>query len=316
MNISTGKSCTIMASQANSLPVVRYRKGISAETFEEFLREASQGVQDGVDDVLTSYQSQCPLQEASPYRWQSHWKLMLHLFGCSPWDLTTWGLRVNIRCGSTVIRELNLLLPHPIWEGNVDILRYVLQKTVLYRLGADIEPLGPLTPGIADVLIARKMPDTPDLALEMWTGASPATNSNVICLLEQVSKYWVNSERKPWSAKPFILEPADVFRIHESLDILSRDRLAPFAVQEYYDAFVKQEMWPHGLATVDSETVERWDKTMLAIKNRDRRLGEPDTRVGKERERHKTLAYWESPNCHPGLGKLVSQNNAPYLFAM
>ncbi|KAI0845331.1 hypothetical protein F5Y00DRAFT_265734 [Daldinia vernicosa] len=288
-----------MANQANSLPVVIYRKGISAEGFEEFLREQYQGVGKHVDDILTLLYSQGLLQEASCYYWQSFWKLMLHLFGCSPWDLTTWGLRIHSECKSPVMKELNQLLPHPIWEGNVDILRYVLQKTVLCRLGADIEPLGPLAAGIADVLISRRNPDATDMALEMWASTGPATNSNVMYLLELLSTMPEHSkQQQPWSTKPFVLIPRDVSVI----------------LQEYYDAFVKREMWPRGLATVDTKTIERWDKTMLAIKNRDYLLGEPDTRVGKERERHKALAYWESPNCHPGLKELVSMNTIPYIF--
>ncbi|KAI1652740.1 hypothetical protein F4813DRAFT_383776 [Daldinia decipiens] len=257
-----------MANQAHSLPVIRYRKGISAETFEKFLQKESQGVQEGVDD-----------------------KLMLRLFGCSPWDLATWGLRFSSDDKTIMIRELNLLLPHLIWEGNVDILRYVLQKAIIHRLGEDIEPLGPLRPGIADILIAREKPDTPGLALEMWAESNPETNTNVIHLLELVLKYWGNSERKQWIPGPFVLNSDDILCIYESLDILSGGCLAPFAVQEYYDAF-----------------------KMFAIKSRDGRLEEPDTRVGKERERYKTLAYWKSRNCNSWLKNLVAKNTAPYVF--
>ncbi|KAI1479270.1 hypothetical protein K445DRAFT_20740 [Daldinia sp. EC12] len=303
-----------MTSENDSLPVVRYRKGLSAEEFDEFIKASSKRVQDDVDYAFSLARSKDLQREASSYHWRAHWKFMLHIFKCSPWDLTTWGLRLHTGYTDKVVRELNVILPHPIWEGNVDILRYVLQKMVLFGLKTDLEPLGPLMPGIADVLIANEKKCTPGLALEMWKGTNPTTNSNIDALLKVLLKRVGKFEQQPWSPRPFLLTPQDVCCIRDALDILSCDYLAPFTVQEYYDAFVKQEMWPPGLAAVDIKTIQRWDSAMLAIKNRDERLKEPDTRVGEERKRHKILAYWKSSNCNVELGQLISENTAPYPF--
>ncbi|KAI1803001.1 hypothetical protein F4811DRAFT_526711 [Daldinia bambusicola] len=303
-----------MATEITSLPVVRYGKGLSPEEFDQFINETSRGVQEGFDDKPSLEESHDLHLEAASYPWQSFWKFMLHIFKCSPWDLTTWGLRFDSKFRRTSIRELQLILPHPIWEGNIDILRYVLQKAVIFRLKADVEPLGPLAPGIADVLIANEKEATPDLALQMWAGTNPSTNTNIDALLELLSARQGKFRQSNWHRTSFLITFLDVHYIRDCLDLLSCDHIAPFTVQEYYDSFVKREMWSPALAGVDHKTIHRWDRAMLAIRKRDARLKEPDTRSGEERKRHKVLAYWKSSNCQTELGILISENCVPHLF--
>ncbi|KAI1464450.1 uncharacterized protein F4812DRAFT_212271 [Daldinia caldariorum] len=244
-----------MASETNSVPVVGWKKGLSPEEFDQSIKQASRCVRKGVDDALSPDETEELQRAAASYHWQSCWKFMLHIFQCSPWDLTTWGLRFDNKSMSASIRELQLILPHPIWEGNIDILRYVLQKAVIFRLRADVEPLGPLAPGIADVLIANEKEATPDLALQMWAGTNPSTNSNIAALLKLLSTRQGKFGQSTWPRSPFLITFMDVYYIRDCLDLLKGDYRAPFTVQQYYDFFVRQETRSPNLATIDNKTI-------------------------------------------------------------
>lgn len=86
------------------------------------------------------------------------WKAMVKLFGCLPHVLFRYGLRVDnathtaqdpdfwlkVKRGmpKDLAEELLTLLPHPIWDGRIELLRYALQLSVSRRVKQHIRPLG------------------------------------------------------------------------------------------------------------------------------------------------------------------------------
>ncbi|KAI1771217.1 hypothetical protein F4818DRAFT_445553 [Hypoxylon cercidicola] len=287
------------------LPSIHYHKSISGEEFEEDLNATVlDTVERGYD---ASFENSATRALAHSYSWQSFWKLMLYIFGCSPWDLETWGLRLSREEREKTARLLGHLLPHPVWECRVDILRFVLQKTVGYRLKSDMEPLGPLAPGVARGLVKAGLSITrrADTALRMWKETNPGTNHNIAQLLEVISKTAEITNAPAQSAQVFILEPEDVIIVSEALDTLSQAILPPYTVDQYWDSFVRHHsFWPGDMAPYDVETVVRWDNLCAAEKENRRIYKEPNIPPG-ERDGNEELAYWKSSNCDSRVTKMM-----------
>ncbi|KAI6081351.1 hypothetical protein F4821DRAFT_264977 [Hypoxylon rubiginosum] len=286
---------------SNPLPVVQYYKSVSAQEFERTIGDGH------VDLDMTLYREDVMESLAASQSWQSMWKLMLYVFGCSPWDLESWGLRLSLREKEKVAKLLGRLLPHPVWECRVDVLRYLLRKTILYRCKSNVEPLGPLAPGIANVLLNPNRlgrVDRANTALEMWHESTPRTNHNIDQLLTEISNKAAELSLRPQSTNLLILEPADVMMVSDALDTLY-----VFTVDQYWDSFVRHHLnWPNDMAPHDAETTLRWDKASLSEKVERMNLGEPDIPL-KEREHNEELAYWKSSDCDYGAAKLVNWGN-------
>ena len=76
------------------------------------------------------------------------WIAMGELFQCQPPDLFRYGLKYDAPAGggdAAFWERLFRLLPHPMWAGNIAILRYALQLAVIHRIGTQghVDPLIP-----------------------------------------------------------------------------------------------------------------------------------------------------------------------------
>lgn len=93
----------------------------------------------------------CGLFEGVPCKMRLKiWGTFLRVFGRSPYGLFTWGLRMSlIRDSSTTdsCENLLVLLPRPIWEGKLHLLRYFLQISIYLRVQDHIRPISPLSKG-------------------------------------------------------------------------------------------------------------------------------------------------------------------------
>ncbi|XXH02923.1 hypothetical protein Hte_009313 [Hypoxylon texense] len=219
--------------------------------------------------------------------------------GHDPWDLETWGLSLDPTEKEKTARLLVRLLPHPVWERRVDILRYVLQKTVGYRLKSKLNPLGPLAPGAARGLATatRGLPDASSIAFTVWEESNPGTNYNIARLLEAISKKAAALNEPSKLTQMLILEPEDVIIVNEALDALSQDVLPPYTVDQYWDSFVRHHpLWPGDMAPYDAETIVRWDK-LSAAEQLYRMISKKPDIPPKERENNEELRYWKSPRC-------------------
>ncbi|KAI4867675.1 hypothetical protein F4820DRAFT_192709 [Hypoxylon rubiginosum] len=283
---------------SSGLPIVQYHKSVTGEEFEDMLKRSCD---EEYSNAKPEYDKDIMETLAGTYSWQSFWKLMLYVFGCSPWDLETWGLRLSLTEKEKTVKLLGRLLPHPVWECRVDILRFVLQKTITYRYGSDMEPLGPLAPGIAKGVVKAKPPNAADTALAMWEESNPRTNHNIDQLLKEISKKVAASKSKPKSANLLILEPEDVIIVSEALDTIQ-----VYTVDQYWDSFVRyQPNWPGGMTPYDAETIIRWDGLNLSEKENRWVLGAPDI-PPREREHNEELRYWRSQGCDSQAARLVT----------
>ncbi|KAI0161146.1 hypothetical protein GGR52DRAFT_576548 [Hypoxylon sp. FL1284] len=68
------------------------------------------------------------------------WKMMLDIFKRGPYDLFTWGIRIDQGDEDGIIDELCDILPHEAFKADLAILQYVLQIAVASRVENHVPP--------------------------------------------------------------------------------------------------------------------------------------------------------------------------------
>ncbi|KAI0415225.1 hypothetical protein F5X98DRAFT_389212 [Xylaria grammica] len=134
------------------------------------------------------------------------WKIMLAEFYRIPPHLFTYGLKLGEDCyeapeslmlTSKASRALQRILIHPVWNGELDSLRYTLQMAVLASAREHSEPFGPLPNSmvtiVEDLMLARLTGTDRDRAAgqiqyNMWTrGKADYTGHSVETLIRMLN---------------------------------------------------------------------------------------------------------------------------------
>ncbi|KAK8066543.1 hypothetical protein PG997_013290 [Apiospora hydei] len=248
----------------------------------------------------------------------------------TPQDLFTWGLRMEDPMtpkAEDTVRELNELLPHPIWNGRLEILRFVLQKAVALRVEGHLHPLGPLSRTRATGLIEKYR--------QRETRARSSSAGMPMNLAEEALHYcrdaYVNVEgplpavlealesqvagRLTWASSPedqvhFAICQQDVVNVRKTLDSLigGPEQPMPFwtcKVRHYFMGYTAQigSLWKTLPPQRQSQVLE-WDEYIAINRAHDKIVGEPDMPL-EDRLLHKRMAFWEAPECDSRIQKLL-----------
>ncbi|KAK4156069.1 hypothetical protein C8A00DRAFT_12975 [Chaetomidium leptoderma] len=217
---------------------------------------------------------------------------MLHLFQKHPYHLFRYGLKHDSRKniilidGKAVLHPyltgpmclgLHMLMCHPIWNGNMALLRYVLQVAVMHRVPGHIEPVGAMTftndleeiiKSISDVQMRRKL--VADYYERLGPEATPEIRHICEALKKTVKKDPPSSGADGLSAeqKLFLLQPKDTKAVINALDSRSRETNTKTCVAYLESYRSRMEGGRHGrFPPVHIDTVKEWKKAAyLAVK--------------------------------------------------
>ncbi|KAI3327698.1 hypothetical protein HD806DRAFT_549645 [Xylariaceae sp. AK1471] len=224
------------------------------------------------------------------------WKMMLHIFHATPYDLFTWGLTVSPSLTpddtEDIWKSISELLPHPMWNGQLYCLRFFLQMAVCLRIPSHLEPIG-----------TAKDPqdrlETEDVrrysSYEIWQQNRPDKSLTGEHLISEMRK----QTRDPQPNKTvgeaestyFFLERIDVVTIRKALDAL-QSHIFDQTVQAHYIGYMiaTEESWNAMKPNSLSDMIE-WDRTCIIKNKRNRLLVKPDL-PSAEIERHQVLELW------------------------
>ncbi|KAK6079204.1 hypothetical protein SCUP234_05757 [Seiridium cupressi] len=163
------------------------------------------------------------------------WRIMIHIYGCFPRDLFTYGLKhkidnqlkaaggdefPNLNIPPNMCKSLASLLAHPIWRADISRVRYALQVAVCYRFKDHVLPLGPFTmPRLPPRDVSK---DTRDEILWFaWKHTGPGSGDWMEDLFAQlkrvVGKARLDAETEEERCL-FKLEEGDVVNVINALD--------------------------------------------------------------------------------------------------
>ncbi|RYP62077.1 hypothetical protein DL769_007465 [Monosporascus sp. CRB-8-3] len=159
--------------------------------------------------------------------WFNLWRTSIHHFRRNPDDLFTWGLRRSDR-SIMALRCLVQLMPHPVWDGDLNLMRYVLQRAVFLRIENHMIPMGPLSPELIDLLFAHEDIDEREQgiivnqAVRYWSGAGPvgSRRMSALVLVNEMERR-MQGRREPEQLVP---ENGDRLRSWMKLSLLNRRR--------------------------------------------------------------------------------------------
>ncbi|KAI0478530.1 hypothetical protein GGR56DRAFT_672553 [Xylariaceae sp. FL0804] len=259
------------------------------------------------------------------------WKMMLHSFQACPYELFTWGLYPHHNDRADILEELCKLLPHKLWGGRLWLLRYMLQMSVFSRCKNHMEPLGPLSSEMMDLVCSLvgspAEGDSPQLkarrattALSLWKATRPELEPRVAGVIralheraqseaeadssgvgeeEQHHKDEDEDEDEETSrlnSTIFLLRKADVVRLRQSLDSLPFfDHTADEFFQAYEASYAS--VWDE-LEPRDAATLYRWECLCTRKCIRDQMCREPIIPAA-ELQTFLRAPYWGSPYCDP-----------------
>ncbi|KAJ2991222.1 hypothetical protein NUW58_g2592 [Xylaria curta] len=242
--------------------------------------------------------------------WQHLWKGCVALFQSSPWDLFTWGLHLTSETSehNKIYRQLFILLPHPIWQGQLSLLRYGLQMAVYARSKGHMAPVGPLPVEIATGLFEHSEGEDNELiatiALDIWNVFKNGKNgkNGMIYLLVQEMKEICG--RKPPivrhqrnSNRLFFLSACDMDVITDALDSLYSSGRLTHEASTYHLQFTHRtaDEWD-SMPPRDSSCLERWDRMCVENVQMDGLKGLPNI-PRNERGIYERIGYWQSAKC-------------------
>ncbi|CAJ2499758.1 Uu.00g026110.m01.CDS01 [Anthostomella pinea] len=123
-------------------------------------------------------------------------KTMIHLFDATPDDLFTWGYRqpsansVSYALATAqFIIMLSEIVPHPIWDHNINHLRYILQCAAASRVDGRVDPIAP-----PDEAVVREMEQ---LRTELVAGGIAVPQAREITRATAWNLYLMTDKRKP-----------------------------------------------------------------------------------------------------------------------
>ncbi|KAK7960688.1 hypothetical protein PG988_011902 [Apiospora saccharicola] len=259
--------------------------------------------------------------------WTDLWKMMLHVFQKTPHDLFTWGLRMKNPMSAEAedtVRELGELLPHTMWDGRLEVLRFVLQKAIALRVQGHLEPLGPLSHARATGLIekhkqrqrragsssSRMQTSLSEEALHECRDAYENAEGllpTVIEALESQVAGQSTQARSPEEQLHFYISRQDVLNVRNTLDSLvsSSSRFWSYKVRQYFKGYIAQteRVWKT-LPPQGTSQAREWDQYSAIARAGDRLAGEPDMPL-KDRFVHKRMAFWEAPGCDGRIQQLL-----------
>ncbi|KAI5868289.1 hypothetical protein GGS23DRAFT_544799 [Durotheca rogersii] len=226
---------------------------------------------------------------------QKFWKTSIDIFYSNPYDLFTWGLRVNAREHDPVLRDLSDLMAHPIWAGSLALLRFALQRAVCGRVANHLPPFIPASSGVLDQLqkeppisVAGMDPYEAEAYMskkifDTWIGTvSPHRASVIRALLAEMDAYFAqqgpqhnnrhNHNQHPaseWEQHFFVLRSRDVRAVSESLDALCHRGVYDCLTESYASGYFSDvgSWWPL-LAPVDQVVLKRWEALSTCCRRR------------------------------------------------
>ncbi|KAI0864509.1 hypothetical protein F4860DRAFT_529123 [Xylaria cubensis] len=239
--------------------------------------------------------------------WERLWKWSLLLFQSCPSDLFSWGLRLTGGHPSenrSVHQSLCLLLPHPVWQGQLSRLRYALQTAVCSRFKDHIPPVGPLSgeivAGLLSLYTEDNRVDVANLALQWWRDIGYDNDSAMLHLSEKISELAPNGAsipEQPHDKRVFHLHAGDVQRVISALDLLHEAGAFSHRVLTYYNHFVcRTEAELDTFPPTNRQCLKHWDDMLAFNKDMDAIRGLPDI-PRAEQDVYQKIGYWNSPKC-------------------
>jgi hypothetical protein len=236
------------------------------------------------------------MQTARNTREPPLWKTMLHLFGQHPYMLFRYGLKHDGRrhelrlngekvftpyLPQTTCVDLRKLLCHPIWEGDIAVLRFALQTAVAYRVPGHIRPIAAMRFSEEDearLACTQVGEQRGALASELYnSGPHNRTAVNRLCeALEQVVEKdrdeGDGAGRLTREQQLFLLRSNDVAAVVRALDGLKANGRPVYKqckkyLEDYKATLVgRQHVVQH---PTDLETLKRWKKWFYVGTKRD-----------------------------------------------
>ncbi|KAF7535037.1 hypothetical protein G7054_g5730 [Neopestalotiopsis clavispora] len=289
-------------------PPPSWLQAVDPGSVEQALRQAAQARSIGNNNAeaqQTAIDSIVRLKNGIQ-EWHDLWIMMLHNFDSTPYDLFTWGLREPDQAQKPdLYRQLNHILPHPLWQGDICRLRYALQKAISFRVAGHLEPLGPLPPKMVVAITSTQLPtaDRATLALNLWHSVKLGTGHVDGCFIDEL-KSQVEAGTRSKYGQPhsddtlFVLSIKDIQAVWQALDTMAlKDYFAHLTVVSYFEIYNSHRRTKcNQLAPFDKTTLERWDRWSMMIRHFDEIGGQPDY-PWMERETYKHLSYWDTNTC-------------------
>lgn len=195
------------------------------------------------------------------------WDMVNHIFSQSLADLFTYGLKIDDssrprtsslndnpvieykHCpSSTLCKSLQALLCHPIWEGDLSLVRYTLQTAIMHRVPHHIFPIAPLPNSpersqfVEELLAGNATKWADDANFLAYKMSEPLTRPAIkrLCdnLPQHVERGYTTSTSFSRQGMFFLLINADVQAVIKALDQLKThgsatciDRLIEYKVK-------------------------------------------------------------------------------------
>jgi hypothetical protein len=177
------------------------------------------------------------------------WDMVHQIFSKSLADLFTYGLKIDDsswpqttspddqpvieyeHCPSPALcGSLQALLCHPIWEGNLSLVRYTLQTAIMHRVPCHIFPIAPLPDSpersafVSELLAVNATKWAEDANFMAYTMSEPLTRPAIkqLCdnLHRHVERGYVSSTSFDRQEMLFLLRNTDVQAVIKTLDQL------------------------------------------------------------------------------------------------
>ncbi|KAL2024570.1 hypothetical protein VTK56DRAFT_7613 [Thermocarpiscus australiensis] len=246
------------------------------------------------------------------------WKIILQMFGRHPHHLFRYGLKYDPRnshvnvdgrrvhspyLSDHMCLDLQAVLCHPIWAGDLAMVRYVLQMAVTYRVPGHIQPIGALALKEHESSLyelARRQDR--DLALTCLatlykTRYTERPEIQKLCsLLEKAVIKDLpadddddhDEDSLSVERTLFLLQDCDVAAVKTALDNLNLNGI----VETYKSCEAFLEAFKDGMeggrrgrfAPMETETLQKWKKTCVLADRRDRLIARKcwESEVGKD----------------------------------
>ncbi|KAL7627838.1 hypothetical protein AAE478_002033 [Parahypoxylon ruwenzoriense] len=236
------------------------------------------------------------------------WKMMVHIFHLSPYDLFTWGLRIELDEQDEIMSELSEILTHPLWEeSGIHILRYVLQAAVCCRIRDHAPPLMPLSPAMVDILEARP----PNLAglnarrreeklarsiFKAWGRTMPGISGTVRRLIMELERFPTFHVSVVDDYIFFVLRAVDIRNVRFCLNQMYGAGLFGFSVREYYSQYVEEYAahWQN-IPPFDADMLRHWEAIAISNRRINNLCRYPDARIDEAGIRSE-IYYWAMPD--------------------
>lgn len=218
------------------------------------------------------------------------WSMMVDIFECLPWDLFRYGLKMGssdrrrftitrpngqeIQLNSPYITkplcdELKQIITHPIWKGDVTLLRYALQWSVHCRIKNHDAPLPPVRrlPHLKSMYAFTAFTTQGDeLATLEWDLAQAPFNDqpfrNLLDMISCIIKKRHISAIESSDKHIFNLKVTDVQLVHEAMNrMLHFNQVAYLNAAAYHEAYKAQRATPSaGFPPTSTTTLRAWKK--------------------------------------------------------